>query len=165
MGKQMAVESEGLGPRKIYLDLDLCVFRHTEGEGFLKIESKVSGSDLENLARDCFDELADISFARRYLRQGCGNRELRLWARDYTLAILLGEERFRKAIASTKEKWDKWFAAAAEIARNLEPCKSCGAKRHYWDYEFSSTDGYCGACDQGMGQSDDRSELRLIFPE
>ncbi len=109
MGKQMAVESEGLGLRKIYLDLDLCVF-HTERKGILEIESKVSGSELENLARECFDQLECIYFVGRFFRQSSGtNKELCLLAREHTTAILLGEKRFRKAITSTKEKWKKRF--------------------------------------------------------
>ncbi len=156
MEKQMAVESEGLGLEKIYLDLDLCVFRHTERKGFLEIESKVSGSELENLARDCFDGLARIYFTEKYYGQTGGyNKELRLLAREHTTAILLGEERFRKAIAGTDEEWKRAFAEAAEIEKNLEPCKACGAKRTYHDYAFIP-DGTCDACDYKKTGGSDR---------
>ncbi len=97
MEKQMPVESEDLDPQKIYLDLDLCVIRDMEGKGYLAIESKVSGSELENLARDCFDQLADISFTAKYYGQSGGyNKEMCLLAREHTIAILLGEERLKK---------------------------------------------------------------------
>ncbi len=158
MGKQMPVELEGSDPKKIYLDLDLCVFRHTEGKGFLAIESKVSGSELENLARDCLDERANIAFTAQYLGQDGGfNEEMRLLTRERTIAILLGKERFRKAIAETDEEWKRKFAAAAEIEGNLEPCKACGAERDFNDFaDPGIPDGYCHECDPAMGQPEDR---------
>ncbi len=83
-----------------------------------------------------------------------------------TIEAALGEKRFQEAIASTVEEWDRKCAEAEEVEKNLEPCKGCGAKRDYYYYAFPGIpDGYCHECDPAMGQSDDRSELRPIFPE
>ncbi len=162
MGKQMPVELEVSDPIEIELDPDLCVIKDMQGKNRLVIESKVSKSELENLARDCIDELGDIFFTAKYLGQVGGfNREIYLWRRLDTIEILLGKERFRKAIASTEEELDRALAEAEEIERNLEACKACGGKRDYYDYaDPYIPDGYCKECDPAMAQSDDRSELK-----
>ena len=161
MGMEMAVESEGLGP--------LCgagmvvgvVGGVNDESAYLVEHFKPTQYELEVLARHYVDEAGQIEFWSRFL--GCGDSHgirMRPFAcrRLATIKAALGEKRFEKAIARTEEKWDKRFAEAEEIEKNLEPCKSCGAKRDYYDYAFPSPDGYCGACDSATAPSDDRSE-------
>jgi len=162
MGKQMPVELEVSDPIEIELDPDLCVIKDMQGKNRVVIQSKVSTSALENLARDCIDELETTHFIARFLGQvGGWNREWYLLQRVHTIIILLGHGRFHEAIASTEEKWEREFAEAAEIEGNLEACKGCGRKRVYYDYAAPGIpDGYCHECDPAMAQSDDRSELK-----
>ncbi len=147
MEKQMSVELEVSDLIEIELDPDLCVIRDMQGGNRLVIESKVSKSELENLARDCMDMLGDIYFTQKFYKQyGYYREEMYLLRRLGTFEILLREERFRKAIASTEEKWEKIFTEEEEIEKNLEPCKSCGAKRTYY-HHVVHPDGYCDACE------------------
>lgn len=161
MGKQMPVELEVSDPIKIELDPDLCVIRDMQGGNRLVIESKVSEAELENLARDCIDELETTHFIARFLGQvGGWNREWYLLQRVHTIILLLGHGRFHEAIASTEEKWEREFAKAKEIEKNLQPCKRCGAKRDYYDYACPGIpDGYCKECDPANNQPDNRSDL------
>ena len=161
MKKQMPVESEGLGP--------LCVAGWVVGAvGGVNDESaclvehfKPTQYELGVLARHYLDEAREIEFWDKFLGYG-DSYGIRMrpfaYRRLATIKAVLGEKRFQEAIARTEEKWDKGFAEAEEIEKNLEPCKSCGAKRDYYDYAFPSPDGYCGACDSATAPSDDRSE-------
>ncbi len=143
MEKQMPVELEVSDPIEIELDPDLCVIKDMQGKNRLVIESKVSKSELENLARDCIDELGDIFFTAKYLGQVGGfNREMYLWRRLDTIEILLGKERFRKAIARAEEELDRALAEAEEIERNLEACKG---RTRRWGHDWS-LDGRGIAC-------------------
>ncbi len=162
MENQMPVASEVSHPIEIELDPDLCVIKNMQGKNRVVIQSKVSTSELENLSRDCIDELETTHFIARFLGQvGGGNRILYLLGRVHTIIVLLGQGRFHEAIASTEEKWERQFAEAKEIEKNLGPCKSCGAKLEYRDFENPYIpDGLCTACDPRLAQSDDRSELK-----
>ncbi len=161
MEKQIPVELEVSDPIEIELDPDLCVIRDMQGGNRLVIESKVSKSELENLARDCMDILGNIYFTQKFYKQyGYYREEMYLNRRMDTIVVLLEHEGFRAAIASTEEKWEKTFTEAEEIEKNLEPCKSCGAKRDYYDYACPGIpDGYCKECDPANDQPDNRSDL------
>ncbi len=76
-----------------------------------------------------------------------------------TIEDFLGEQRFQKAIASTKEEWDRAFAEAEEIERNLGPCKRCRGKRTSGD-DIHIPDGHCGECAKA-----EREEKAPNFPE
>ena len=116
----------------------------------LLADFKPTRYELALLANDTLDQLKEIDFIAIFLRSS-GSREWRMSIHAprflATIENVLGEERYQKAIASTKEEWDKIFAEAEEVEKNLEPCKQCGAKRGYYDYAMSFVpDGYCGAC-------------------
>ncbi len=162
MGKQMAVESEGLGPLGGVIGAGI---RGVNDQSASLVENfKPTLYELEVLARHYLEEAREIEFDGKFLGSS-GSYEIRMhpfaYRRLATIENVLGEERFQKAIARTEEKWDKIFAEAAEIERNLEACKGCGRKRVYYDYAAPGIpDGYCHECDPAMAQSDDRSELK-----
>ncbi len=148
MGKQMAVESEGLGPLGGVIGGGI---RGVNDQSASLVENfKPTLYELEVLARHYLEEARMIEFDGRFLGMS-GSYEIRMqpfaYRRLATIESILGEERLQEAISRAEEKWDKRFAEAEEIEKNLEPCKSCGAKRDYHDYAFPTTDGYCGACD------------------
>ena len=84
MGKQMPVESEGLGPIQTelddehgqeqvhFLEQELCVIRRIQGENCgkarLVIESKLSKHELAGLARESLDSVFEIEFFWNFLR-------------------------------------------------------------------------------------------------
>ncbi len=161
MEMEMAVESEGLGAIGGGGFVVGRVSGVNDESAYLVEHFKPTQYELEVLARHYLDEAREIEFWSRFL--GCGDSygiRMRPFAyrRLATIKAVLGEKRFQEAIARTEEKWDKGFAEAEEIEKNLEPCKSCGAKRDYYDYAFPTTDGYCGACNPAMAPSDDRSD-------
>ncbi len=95
-----------------------------------------------------------------YRQYGSWNSWFYSVLRGETIEAFLGKDKFQKAIATTVEEWDRGFAEAGEIERNLEPCKSCGAKRDYYDYACPGIpDGYCKECDPANDQPDNRSDL------
>ncbi len=161
MEKQMPVESEGLG-QLVAGGFLIGVVPGVNNESATIVEEfKPTVYELEVLARHYLEEAREIEFAGKFLGYS-GSYEIRMrpfaYRRLATIEGILEKHRFDKAIAGTEEEWNRRFAEAAEIEKNLEPCKSCGAKRVYYDYAFPSPDGYCGACDSATAPSDDRSE-------
>lgn len=123
MGKQMAVESEGLGPLGGVIGGGISGVN--DQSACLVENFKPTLYELEVLARHYLEEARGIEFLGEFL--GCsGSYEIRMrpfaYRRLATIEAFLGEESFRKAIASTEEEWDRRFAEAEEIERNLEPC-------------------------------------------
>jgi len=151
MENQMPVESEGLGPIGAGGFIIGRISGVNEESAYLVEHFKPTQYELEVLARHYLEEARNIEFKGQFLGYS-GSHEIRMrpfaYRRLATIEGVLGKHKFDKAIARTEEEQNRSFAKAAEIEKNLEPCKGCGAKRHYWDYAFSSTDGYCGACDQ-----------------
>ena len=150
MKNQMPVESEGLGPIGAGGFIIGRISGVNEESAYLVEHFKPTQYELEVLARHYLEEARMIEFDGRFLGMS-GSYEIRMqpfaYRRLATIKSILGEERLQEAISRAEEKWDKRFTEAEEIEKNLEPCKSCGAKRDYHDYAFPTTDGYCGACD------------------
>ena len=166
MEKQMAVESEGLGPLGGVIGAGI---RGVNDQSASLVENfKPTLYELEVLARHYLEEARMIEFDGRFLGMS-GSYEIRMqpfaYRRLATIESILGEERLQEAISRAEEKWDKRFAEAEEIEKNLEPCKSCGAKRDYHDYAFPTTDGYCGACDPATQGRSDLSGQRVTLTE
>jgi len=139
----------------------------------LLADFKPTRYELALLANDTLDQLKEIDFDWRFLPEnGRYSSDIRMqpfaYRRLTTIENVLGEGRFQKAIASTREKWERAFAETEEIERNLEPCKHCGAKRGYYDYAMSFVpDGYCGACSAPVGTilGEDRFQKALASTE
>jgi hypothetical protein len=165
MEKQIPVESEGLGP----LAGCIGVIRGVNDESaYLVKEFKPTLYELEVLARHYLEEARDIEFGWTFLGFS-GSYEIRMqpfaYRRLATIQSILGDQRLQEAISRVEEKWDKRFAEAEEIEKNLEPCKSCGAKRDYYDYASPITDGYCGACDPATQGHSNLSGLPITLTE
>lgn len=105
---------------------------------------KPTPCELEILARHYLEILKEEEFWARFL--GGADPEWFASRRLRTIGDVLGEERFKKAIATTLEKWDKEFVEAEQIEKNLGPCKTCGRHRDYEDYAWSIPDACCGEC-------------------
>ncbi len=154
MGKQMAVESEGLGPLGGVIGGGI---RGVNDEAACLVENFTPTLyELEVLAKHYLEKVREIEFDGRFLGDS-GSYEIRMHPfacrRLATLESFLGAERFHKAIARTIEAEDRAFAQAEELEKNLEPCKACGAKRTYYDSVMSFIpDGICGACDHNNRQ-------------
>ncbi len=138
MRKQMAIESEGLG--------GIASAREVNDESACLVEDfKCTINDLQDFAKHYLDKAKEIEFYGRFLGYS-GSYEIRMLAfarrRLATIENVLGKERFEKALFVTAEKWDRVFAQAEEIEKNLKPCKACGRKRSYHDYVLEP-DGYC----------------------
>ena len=161
MGKQMPVESEGLGP----IDVEECIVRrigeqnvkggHPMVEFRLRADEvkilgrrdmEVSESELEILARHYVDQLRREEYSSRFYGPDYSEDHALANNRLNTIADFLGEERYQEATASTIEEWESKVAEASAIERKLEPCKRCGAERAYEDHLFAPG-GYCLACD------------------
>ena len=154
MGKQMAVESEGLGPLGGVIGGGISGVNDQSAS--LVENFKPTLYELEVLARHYLKEAKEIEFYWRFLGDS-GSYEIRMHPfacrRLATLESFLGAERFHEAIARTIEAEDRAFAQAEEVEKNLEPCKACGAKRTYYDSVLSFIpDGLCGACGDNNGQ-------------
>ncbi len=150
MRKQLPVESEGLGPLVGDGFAVGVVSGVNDESGCLVEDFKPTIHELDVLARQYLIEARIIEFDSRFLGMG-DSYGIRMrpfaYRRLATIENVLGEERFQEAITRTVEEWDRKFAEAEEIERNLEPCKQCGGKRDYYDYAFPSIlEGYCGAC-------------------
>ncbi len=168
MERQIPVESEGLGPIG-GAGWVIGVVGGVNDESACLVEHfKPTQYELEVLARHYLEEARNIEFKGQFLGYS-GSHEIRMrpfaYRRLATIEGVLGKHKFDKAIAQTEEEHNRGFAKAAEIEKNLEPCKGCGAKRDYCDYAFSSTDDYCGACDQATQGHSNLSGLRITLTE
>ncbi len=110
---------------------------------------KLTEYELEFLAEHYLDTARWIEFDGRFLAWS-GSHESRMLAfarrKLATIENVLGKEQFQRAIARITEEWDRRFAKAEQIEKNMEWCGRCGSKRTYADYVRCSEE-YCGACD------------------
>jgi len=166
MGKQMPVESEGLGAIRAGGSIIGRISGVNDESACLVEHFKPTQYELEVLARHYLENARDIEFYGRFLGAS-GSYEIRMhpfaYRRLATIKSVLGEKRLQEAIARTEEKWDEIFKRAEKDAK---PCKACGGgERTYNTPADIGSEGYCDACDPATQGRSDLSGLPVTLTE